>query len=158
MTKPVSAALFILFFCISISFCATPAVDPAKVRKAIDEGNARSLQTWKAGDMAGFAGLFADDAVAMTLNHANVTGRQQIQDLRAKTVKSVKLLDGKINTEKFDVSGDLAYEVGSFTYTLQPVGRQAQTISGRYLAVWKRQKDGSWKIQVHAGLPDSSKQ
>lgn len=157
MTKRISAILFILLFYISIAFCAAPAQDPAKVRKAIDEANAKSLQTWKNGDAAGYGALFAEDAVVMTLNHANVKGRQHIQDLRAQTLKTVKLLDGAIKTEEFDVSGDLAYEVGSFSYKLQPVGRPAQSLSGRYLVVWKHQKDGSWKIQAHAGLPDAAR-
>lgn len=157
MKKQISSALFILLFTGSWCFCAMPAADQARARKAIDEANAKSLQTWKDGDAAGFASLFAEDAVAMTLNHANVKGRRQIQDLRAQTVKSIKLVDGTITTEQFDVSGDLAYEIGSFSYKLQPVSRPAQSLSGRYLAVWKRQKDGSWKIQVHAGLPDSTK-
>jgi uncharacterized protein (TIGR02246 family) len=157
MTKRLSATLFILLFYISNVFCAAPAVDPAKIRKVVDEANAKSLQTWKNGDAAGFAALFAEDAIAMTLNHANVKGRQRIQELRAQTVKSVKLVEGTIKTEEFDASGNLAYEAGSFSYKLQPVGRPAYTLSGRYLVVWKQQKDGSWKIQVHAGLPDSSR-
>lgn len=158
MKKSIVATLFILIYYISSLYCAAPAgVDP-KVRKAIDEANAKSLQTWKDGDAAGFASLFTEDATAMTLSHANVRGRQQIQELRAQTVKYIKLVDGKITTEELGVSGDLAYEIGSFSYTLQPVGKKSQVLGGRYLVVWRHQKDGSWKIQVHAGLPDAKPQ
>ncbi|MFQ5962049.1 MAG: YybH family protein, partial [Candidatus Methylomirabilales bacterium] len=43
---------------------------------------------------------------------------------------------------------DLAYEMGAYTLTIQPEGGQAQTDTGKYVVVWTRQADGSWKLAV----------
>jgi len=43
----------------------------------------------------------------------------------------------------FDVSGDLAYEIGTFTAVF---GAAADT--GKYVTVWKRQDNGKWMIVV----------
>src|SRR2546425_13281485 len=59
--------------------------------------------------------------------------------------KSNKVLSFDQTTEEVDVAGDLAYERGTFTQTIQPQEGATQTQYSRYLAVWKRQPDGSWK-------------
>ena len=50
-------------------------------------------------------------------------------------------------SDKIDVAGDLAYARGKFTekYTDRKTGK-AMTDSGSYLAVYKKQDDGSWKV------------
>jgi ketosteroid isomerase-like protein len=45
-------------------------------------------------------------------------------------------------------SGDTAYEIGKYTLKIQPAGQEAMTDSGKYLVVWKRQAEGTWKLHV----------
>jgi ketosteroid isomerase-like protein len=54
--------------------------------------------------------------------------------------------DGSAKTEDVMVSGDLAVETGTFAWTLQPKSGAEVKDKGKYLTVWKRQADGSWKI------------
>lgn len=47
-------------------------------------------------------------------------------------------------------SGDLGYTVGRYT-TSVGAGDAADTEQGTYLTVWRRQDDGSWKVQADIG-------
>jgi ketosteroid isomerase-like protein len=44
------------------------------------------------------------------------------------------------------LAGDLAIETGTFTFTQKPKGSAAITDKGKYMTVWKKQADGSWKL------------
>lgn len=52
-------------------------------------------------------------------------------------------------------SGDLGYTVGR--YTSSRVGNLGQTTrsSGLYVTIWRRQDDGSWKVEMDLGTPTS---
>ena len=47
----------------------------------------------------------------------------------------------------------MAYETGAWSYAYHPKGQQEQKIGGRYVTVWHRQADGSWKIWADMGVP-----
>lgn len=49
-------------------------------------------------------------------------------------------------------SGELGYTVGRYT-TSVGAGDAASTEQGTYLTVWRRQDDGSWKVQADIGNP-----
>ncbi len=52
-------------------------------------------------------------------------------------------------------SGDLGYTVGSYEITrtdekgTQPAG------SGKYVSIWRKQKDGAWKVVLDTGVQDA---
>jgi len=56
----------------------------------------------------------------------------------------------RINLETMEMGydGNLAYERGVSTVTIQPEGGQEVTVRGKYLVALKRQADGSWKVAV----------
>jgi hypothetical protein len=50
-------------------------------------------------------------------------------------------------------SGDLGFTVGEYLLTARgPSGAAVQRV-GKYLTVWKRQKDGTWKFLIDGGNP-----
>jgi ketosteroid isomerase-like protein len=50
---------------------------------------------------------------------------------------------------KVDVaaSGDLGYTAGAYTLTVNDAAGTPMTEKGKYVTVWKKQKDGQWKVQ-----------
>ena len=44
--------------------------------------------------------------------------------------------------------GDMAYEIGKTKVRIQPEGQAAMTDSTKYLVIWKRQADATWKVHV----------
>ena len=50
-------------------------------------------------------------------------------------------------------SGDLGYTVGSFeSYGLDESGAEVRG-QGLYVSIWRRQADGSWKVEMDLGNP-----
>ena len=50
-----------------------------------------------------------------------------------------------------DVSGDLAYDIG--TYTLTPPGPGSEPARGKFIVVWKRNEQGDWRIHADGFSP-----
>ena len=51
-----------------------------------------------------------------------------------------------LHTADLEEHGDTAIEVGSYTLDIQPEGGNLITDIGKYVVVFKRQADGSWKL------------
>jgi ketosteroid isomerase-like protein len=45
-----------------------------------------------------------------------------------------------------EVIGDHAIELGSYTMVVQPPGQAETTDRGKYMVLWRRQPDGTWKL------------
>jgi uncharacterized protein (TIGR02246 family) len=52
--------------------------------------------------------------------------------------------------DQVTAKGDLAYEIGSYKLTSNNKAGKTQTSTGKYVVVWGRQADGSWKAEVDA--------
>ena len=117
------------------------------VQQAIEDTDARFVEAYNRGDVASVAALYTDDAVLLPPNLETLRGRQAIQEFwngaRQMGVREVML-----QTVSVEDSGHLAYEIGAYTLQIQPEGGEATTDKGKYMVIWKRQADGSWKLAV----------
>jgi uncharacterized protein (TIGR02246 family) len=125
----------------------------ADVRRAIERGNQQWSEGWAKGDAALVATLFTDDGVQLLSSGKIIKGRQQILE-RQKTAMQgadpgVKVT---VTTTTIWLDGDTAYETGKYKYEYKEKGKPG-TDEGRYLTIWKRQQDGSWKLSMDMGLP-----
>jgi len=48
-------------------------------------------------------------------------------------------------------SGDLGYTYGNYIYTAKNKEGKLVTSYGKYTSIWKKQKDGQWKVMVDMG-------
>jgi ketosteroid isomerase-like protein len=48
-------------------------------------------------------------------------------------------------------SGDLGYTYGNYVFKSKNKEGKIETNYGKYMSVWKKQKDGSWKVVVDMG-------
>jgi uncharacterized protein (TIGR02246 family) len=132
---------------------AAQSTELAEARKAIDKGNAQWVEAWDKADAAMIASLFANDGVLLGRNGKFFKGPQQILE-RQKTVMEAagKGVKATVTTVDLWLDGDTAYETGKYSYKFQEKG-QPVTEEGRYVTVWRRQSDGSWKIISDMGVP-----
>lgn len=125
----------------------------AEARSAIDKGNALWIEGWAKGDPAMIASLFADDGVQLTGGGKLIKGRQQIQERQRAAMRGadpgVKV---SVNTTGLWLDGDTAYESGKYKYEYTEKGKPGVD-EGSYVTIWKRQKDGSWKLAMDMGVP-----
>jgi uncharacterized protein (TIGR02246 family) len=124
---------------------AFDVADPAGVRAAIEQNNARLIDAFVAGDAAAAAALFAEDAVLMLPGLDGIEGRAAIEQALAGAFSAVRYRSIVANIDEVQRFGDYALERGTtvMTYT---VGGQTVTDRGKYMVAWTRGPGGTWLI------------
>jgi uncharacterized protein (TIGR02246 family) len=115
------------------------------VRAEIDRVNQRFVEAWNRGDVGGAMTVYTDDATILPPGAPRVSGRGPIQQfwqgVQDSGVRAVAL-----QTDDLEVadSGDLACEIGTATLTVRPDGGTEQTMTAKFVVVWKRRGD-EWR-------------
>ena len=139
----------------SAATAAPPVVDAAAVRQAIEQANANFTQAVKQGDTVAMVANYADDAVMMMEGTPAWHGRSEIAKQIITAFKPMKGAQVKLTTSQVDIGGDYAIETGNYETTVTPPGGKPMTERGKYVTVWKKQADGSWKIYRDVGNSDA---
>ncbi len=125
------------------------------VRAAVAAANAEFARALVAGDARAMAAVFADDGELIpAMQRGFVSGRAEIEAYDARRLEGRRYLDAVITTVHLGVSGDVAWEIGTSLVTLQQGEGAPVTVTGRYLAVWKREPDGRWRIRAELPVSD----
>lgn len=123
----------------------TKQQDIAKVREEITHTWKQFAEVWVKGDAAA-ARWYTEDAINMPPNVEDWQGRSAIQRAFFGILSGVTEVDMALTTRELDVYEDTAYELGTFADTRVPHGGNKVTARARYMCVWKRQPNGTWKI------------
>jgi uncharacterized protein (TIGR02246 family) len=99
------------------------------------------------------AAIFADDGVQLLGSGKILKGPQQIMERQKTAIQGadpgVKVT---VTTVNVWLDGDTAYETGKYKYEYSEKGKPGKD-EGRFVTIWKRQKDGSWKLTMDMGVP-----
>jgi uncharacterized protein (TIGR02246 family) len=125
---------------------AATSADAGAVRDAIVSANARFIDANKRGDTAAVAANYADDAIVMMPNMAAWRGHDAVQKGMVEFLSQMAVKDLSLKTEDVAVRGDVAVETGSYEMTVRSKAGKEIKDKGKYVTVWKRQADGTWKI------------
>jgi uncharacterized protein (TIGR02246 family) len=152
-----AAVLCVVVALVFAACSSTPTTQPLAVdTRPVDEAAIRSADaawTKAAGskDIAGTTAVYADNAVLMAPGAPIATGKDAITKgwtgMMADKNFALSFGPTKVEVAK---SGDLAYELGDYSLTLSDKKGKAQTSKGKYVVVWGKQADGSWKALVDA--------
>lgn len=127
----------------------------AEVLAAIAAANAEFAQALVAGDARAMAAVFTEDGeVIPPMQRGFVSGRAEIEAYNAARLQGRRYLDVAIATVHLEVSGDVAWETGTSRATMQQGKLAPVTVTGRYLAVWRRGPDGRWRIRAELPVTD----
>jgi ketosteroid isomerase-like protein len=101
------------------------------------------------GGGAAFSKWFADDAVTLSNGQAPVIGKAAIT---ADTIWSPADYQLIWTPEggRMGPNGDMGFTWGHYEGHFKKKDGSAGVTSGRYMTVWKKQADGSWKVALDA--------
>ena len=104
------------------------------------------LIAYRAGDAVRLGACFSEDAVQLPPNEPALRGRDAI--LRRYSAQFEQFAcELTATTEEIEISGRWAFAWGAYRIVLSPKSGSA-TIhdNGKYLAVFQKQQDGSWRF------------
>jgi uncharacterized protein (TIGR02246 family) len=129
----------------TVGLTAPAAADD--VRQAIEQVNSQIMTAFKAGDAAIIASHYTDTAKMLPPDATEVAGREAIQDFWQAWLDE-GLKDLSLEASEVEASGELAYEIGSFSLQVPADNDTMMTATGNYVVVWRRGADGNWRLQV----------
>ena len=86
---------------------------------------------------------YAPDAVVLPPNTEAIRSREEIVSFFGTFPP---ITDMQFEQVEIGGAGDVAYAYGKYTLTMAPEGEEPFTDIGKYIEIWKRQPDGSWKV------------
>jgi ketosteroid isomerase-like protein len=125
---------------------APPPVDLKAAEDAVRAGDAAQLKAAQALDATTVVSFYSADATLMPPNEPSSSDPASI--LKAWQGMLVPGTQVTWAPSKVEVaaSGDLAYDQGTYTLTATGPDGKPMNDKGKYLAVSKKQADGSWKL------------
>jgi uncharacterized protein (TIGR02246 family) len=103
------------------------------------------LESLNRGDAAGVAAHYTDDSAVLPPDAARIDGREGIQGVWQGLIDA-GVRDVAMTTQEVDVFGEVANEVGTITATTPSKDGGRVQMAGKYVAVWKRGSDDSWRL------------
>jgi uncharacterized protein (TIGR02246 family) len=129
--------------------CAPP---PAPDTRAQDEAAIRAAdEAWSAAaharDLDKSVSFYAPDATTLPPNQPMVTGAANIRKAFGEMLAAPGLEIGwtvtKVEAAK---GGDLGYSMGTYTMSVTGPDGKPMPDHGKYVTIWQKQADGSWKV------------
>ena len=127
------------------TLAGSPTPDAAAIRAAIEAVEARQVEAVLKGDSAAAAAGYTDDAIVMIPNEKMATGHDAIPKAFGAMLKDGKFTAFTPRVQDVIVAGDYAIETATYEMTIQPKSGKPVQDRGKFLTVWKKQPDGSYK-------------
>ncbi len=136
-----------------LALTACAHVDPETARRSVIKADADFASDVAARGVDAWAEAFAEDGAMFIANAPAVRGREKIRELMAdlgdprKAPPPLKIrwkpLGGEVSAD-----GTLAWTDGN-SVSISARGEN----KGKYVTIWRKQPDGSWKVAIDQGTP-----
>jgi ketosteroid isomerase-like protein len=150
----VNTQISLLFVLVLLSLLVGCQSRTAADTRAADEATLRNLDAeWSkaagAKDLEKTVSYYTDDALILPPNIPTIQGKQGARTMW-QGMFSVPGFGGGWKATKVEVasSGDLGYVTGTYELSETDASGRPMVDKGKYLEVWKKQPDGSWKCVV----------
>jgi uncharacterized protein (TIGR02246 family) len=123
--------------------------------QSIRELERRAREAAEAKDLDRYVSFYAADAVLFWPGRPMVRGRAAIREFM-QALLSMPAFSLSFETVEVHVSraGDLAYSYGTNRVSLVGPNGKRVTDRGKYLTVYRKQADGTWKVVADIGNSD----
>ena len=139
--KKVIVLSFIHFFIVSLS-AQTNNLQRSKIKADIEKLNKEMERVFNANDMAATAAFYSDDAEISGSNYV-VTGRKNLDNYWLSLKDKGR--GWKLTVIEIGGTDDYIYQLGNSDLTYMVNGKETKSVTN-FVLIWKKQKDGSFKI------------
>jgi ketosteroid isomerase-like protein len=146
-----SAFLLILIAIVALPIAHSAAASPQATAEMLKQLEGEFMKAAADKGSAGYMSYYADDAVEVPNGAGLIQGKIEI-------AKGMGFLDDKNNRliwtpvgADISSSGDLGYTYGNYEFHSVGKDGKAAVEYGKYTSIWKKQKDGGWKVVLDMG-------
>ena len=147
-------ALFSLAF-----VCLATAAD-TKIEQALRDLDAQWSKDAGSKDVDKTVSYYSSDAIVMPPNAAAATTKEEIRSAWKEMLTSPgAAISWKTTKVEVANSGDLAYVSGTYEETMTDASGKPVNDRGKYVEIFKKQADGTWKVVAdiwNSDLPASA--
>ena len=129
-------------------------VDLKAAEQAVRNADVKWSKAAAAHDMNGVFAYYTDDAVVLPANGEMLTNKSGVQKAWMEMLIPGVDVSWTSMWVEASKSGEMVYDVGSYTMTTKIAKGKTVNDRGKYLAVWKKQTDGSWKAVANTWNSD----
>ena len=145
-TKSVLAGCIAL---LSFTFAGTAAAADTKIEQALRDLDAQWSKDAGAKDVDKTVSYYAEDAIVMPPNATSATTKDAIRSAwKEMLTTSGAAISWKATKVEVAKSGDLAYVSGTYEETMTDASGKPMKDHGKYVEIFKKQADGTWKCGV----------
>lgn len=128
---------------------------PETFEQAIAELNAKVTDAFNRGDVKACAESYAEDAIMFLADRPPIRGRSAIATaLQEYATSGAKL--APVEPLEIRSSGDIGVCAGTYRFEFPPSGGVPKQARGKFVTVFTRQMDGSWKAAIDALIGDAA--
>ena len=128
-----------------------------KETDAILAADAAWMKVYSAKDLEKSVAFFDNEGSMLPANAPIATGKDAVTKLIGSAFATPDyMLSWHANKVGAARSGELGYTSGTYDFTMKDASGKTISDKGKYLTVWKKEADGSWKVlfdQYNSDLP-----
>jgi len=98
----------------------------------------------------GYMSFYTDDSAELSNGSPVVSGKANIRHMLEPWGPENSLTWTPVRAD-LAASGDLGYTYGNYVFKTKDSNGKPVSYYGKYATVWKKQKDGSWKVAFDMG-------
>ena len=148
---PVAVVAFLVATIVLPVTRSTVAASPKATADTLRQLEGEFMKAAADKGSAGYMSFYAEDAVEVPNGAPIIHGKVNI-------AKDMGFLDDKNNHliwvpvgADISESGDLGYTYGDYQFQSEDKDGKPFTDYGKYTSIWKKQRDGSWKVVLDMG-------
>ena len=133
----------------------TGVVTPAESLAAVKAADTAWSKAAAARDVNGVLSYYADGASVMPPNQELVSKKSDIRKVWTDMLLPGTEFSWTPGSAEISASGDMVYQEGYYIASTKAVKAAKPALDrGKYLSVWKKQEDGSWKAVANMWSSD----
>jgi ketosteroid isomerase-like protein len=132
--------------------CSAARPDPVALLKA-DRDFAQATAERR---LEGFASFLEEDVTSIRPNSPVLKGKNALLERWSGILQDpTATISWKPLRAVIAASGDLGFTVGSYEVTRDSGQGKKAAGSGKYITIWRKQPDGTWKVTFDSGVQDA---